>query len=114
MLNVFTVGCSDSEVYSGDWRTENYVIVTLLGVIAFLIFLGTIVDIREINSKHVGYQIVKAFSLRENIKFIFDVPTRGGSGRFDCLEGMRSLRKFTVHFILFHFNQFEKFLILRK
>ena len=93
----FEVGCSDSEVYSGEWRTENYIVVTLLGIIAFFILLGTALDAYEKETKKtMGYQIVKAFSLKENLKFIFAVPATGGSGRFDCLEGMRSLRQFSL------------------
>ena len=91
------MGCSDDYVYSGEWRTENYIVVTLLGIIAFFILLGTIIDIYKMDKKEsLGYEIVAAFSLKENLKFIFDVPVARGSGRFDSLEGMRSLReKFT-------------------
>lgn len=91
------VGCSDNDVYSGEWKTENYIVVTLLGIIAFFILLGTALDTNSKDKRqNVGYQIVKAFSLKENLKFIFDVPVAGGSGRFDCLEGMRSLREMFI------------------
>ena len=87
-----SVGCSDRDIYSGTWKAENYVVVTILAVIGFFILLGTVLDVKEISSQHTGYQIMKAFSLKENIKFVFESPAaKGGSGRFECLEGMRSI-----------------------
>ena len=89
-----SVGCSDRDIYSGAWNLENYVVVSLLATIGVFILLGTLLDYNEINSKthNTGYQIMKAFSLRENIKFVFESPAaKGGSGRFECLEGMRSI-----------------------
>ena len=89
-----SVGCSDSAVYSGEWKIENYIVVSLLGVIAALILVGTLLDCQGTKERDgIWYQIVKAFSLKENIKFIFQTPKKGGSGRFECLEGMRSIRK---------------------
>ena len=80
------VGCSDDEIYSGAWRSENYVVVTLLSAIGFCILLTTALDVQGNSS-----QFVKAFSLKENLKFVFAAPDSGASGRFGCLEGMRSL-----------------------
>ena len=81
------VGCSDDEIYTGAWRPENYVVMTVLGLIAVSILLTTGLDIQG-NSD----QFVKAFSLKENLKVVFAAPdSSGASGRFGCLEGMRSL-----------------------
>ena len=80
------VGCSDDEIYTGAWRPENYIVITLLTLIALTILLTTGLDIQGNSS-----QFVKAFSLQENIKFVFAAPDSGASGRFGCLEGMRSL-----------------------
>ena len=85
----WAVGCSDDEVYSGQWRVENYVVVTLLSIIAACILLGTALDLYD--NKPTDHQIIKAFSLAENLKFVFSAPPPGGSNRFGCLEGMRSL-----------------------
>ena len=108
------MGCSDDYVYSGEWRTENYIVVTLLGIIAFFILLGTAMDTYEKDKRqNMGYQIVKAFSLKENLKFIFNVPAAGGSGRFDCLEGMRSLREKFSFFSKFRYSYRNRKLSMR-
>ena len=65
------------------------VLVTLLSIIAASILLGTVVDLYD--NKPTDHQIIKAFSLAENLKFVFSAPPPGGSSRFGCLEGMRSL-----------------------
>ena len=83
------VGCSDDEIYSGHWKVENYIVVTLLSIIAACIFLGTAVDLYD--NKTTDHPIIRAFSLVENLKFVFEAPPPGGSSRFGCLEGMRSL-----------------------
>ena len=58
------------------------------------ILLGTAIDTYEMDKKlSLGYEIVAAFSLKENLKYIFDVPVAGGLGRVDFLDGMRSLRE---------------------
>ena len=95
------IGCSDDESYSGQWRPENYIIVTLFIIIALLIMLGTATDLFEKNvyigdpqenQKHgLGYEMLKSFSLVENLRLIFSVSGKGGAQRFGCLEGMRSL-----------------------
>ena len=95
------IGCSDSEAYSGQWKAENYVIVTLFSIIAFLILLGTAADLLEKNiyigepeerkKSGLAYQMLKSFSLVENLSFIFAVSGKAGAQRFGCLEGMRSL-----------------------
>ena len=86
-----SVGCSDSETYSGDLDSANIAIISVLAVIGALILVGTALDLRGNNDPSTFYQIIKAFSLRENIKFVFEAPAKGGSARFGCLEGMRSL-----------------------
>ena len=89
-LNVdMAVGCSDDEIYSGHWKVENYIVVTLLSIIAACIFLGTAVDLHD--NKTTDHPIIRAFSLVENLKFVFEAPPPGGSSRLGCLEGMRSL-----------------------
>ena len=95
------IGCSDAEIYSGHWKAENYIIVTVFSIIAFLILLGTAVDLFEKNvyigdpvekkRPGLGYQMLKSFSLVENLRFIFSVSGKGGAQRFGCLEGMRSM-----------------------
>ena len=108
------MGCSDSEVYSGEWRTENYIVITVLGIIAFFILLGTIIDTYKMDKKQsLGHEIVAAFSLKENLKFIFDVPVTGGSGRVDCLEGMRSLREKFSFFSKFRYSYRNRKLSMR-
>ena len=93
-----SVGCSDDQVYKGHWDEANYIIVSLLAVIGTFILVGTILDLylhHHNNNKksdiNVGYQILLAFSLIENTKFVFAAPGKGESARFGCLEGMRSL-----------------------
>ena len=39
-----TPGCSDDDKYSAHWKPENYVVVTLLGIIGFLVIAGTVAD----------------------------------------------------------------------
>ena len=95
------IGCSDAEIYSGHWKAENYIIVTLFTIIALLILMGTAVDLFEKNvyighpeekkRPGLGYEMLRSFSLVENLRFIFSVSGKGGAQRFGCLEGMRSL-----------------------
>ena len=86
-----SVGCSDSETYSGDLDSANIAIISVLSIIAAFILVGTAMDLQGNQNPSILYQIMKAFSLRENIKFVFEAPAKGGSARFGCLEGMRSL-----------------------
>ena len=86
-----SVGCSDSQPYSGDLDSANIAIISVLSIIAAFILVGTAMDLQGNQNPSILYQIMKAFSLRENIKFVFEAPAKGGSARFGCLEGMRSL-----------------------
>ena len=86
-----SVGCSDSEPYSGELGPANIAVISVLAIIAALILVGTVLDVRGNKNPAVSYQLIKAFSLWENIKFVFEAPAKGSSARFGCLEGMRSL-----------------------
>ena len=86
-----SVGCSDSKAYSGEFSTAHIAVISVLAIIGALILVGTAMDLRDDKNPAVFYQILTAFSLRENIKFVFESPAKGGSARFGCLEGMRSL-----------------------
>ena len=104
---VTAVGCTDD--YTGDWRVENYVMVTVLGMIALLTLAGTGADIYQAHpyvdkplqdqtkqqNTGLGTEIIRSFSLVQNIKFIFQTPA-GSSARLSCLEGLRSLSMFWV------------------
>ena len=91
-INRASVGCSDDDVYSGEWQSANYIVVTILGIIAVLILIGTVMEMYQDSNNNNGlaYQMLVAFSLKENIRFVFEVP-KGAGARFGCLEGMRSL-----------------------
>ena len=94
------VGCTDD--YSDHWRPESYVMVVVLVIIGVCILVGTILDIYQTNQfldkpldakkkpSGLASDIIKSFSLVQNIKFIFQKPS-GSSQRLGCLEGMRSM-----------------------
>ena len=86
-----SVGCSDSEPYNGELDSANIAVISVLAIIAVLTLVGTGMDVYGKKSPTIFYQIMTAFSLRENIKFVFEAPAKGNSARFGCLEGMRSL-----------------------
>ena len=86
-----SVGCSDSEPYSGELDSANIAVISVLAIIAALTLVGTGMDVYGNKNPAIFYQIMTAFSLRENIKFVFEAPAKGNSARFGCLEGMRSL-----------------------
>ena len=78
------IGCSDDERHSGNWKAENYVMVTILSIIGFLVFAGTTMEM-AIRSPYVdstldlsstpglGSKLLLAFSLISNLEFIFKV-----------------------------------------
>ena len=87
------VGCTDD--YSDTWRPESYVMLVVLLIIGVFILIGTIMDIYQTNQwldkpSGLAGDIIKSFSLVQNIKFIFQKPS-GSSQRLGCLEGMRSM-----------------------
>ena len=101
---VTAVGCTND--YGGDWRVESYVMVTVLVVIALLTLAGTGADIYQAHpyidkplqdqtKRGLGAEIIRSFSLVQNVKFIFQTPA-GSSARLSCLEGLRSLSMFWV------------------
>ena len=83
-VQMAAIGCSDDERHSGNWKAENYVMVTLLSIIGFLVFVGTTMEI-AIRSPYVdssldkssppglGSKLLMAFSLVSNLEFIFKV-----------------------------------------
>ena len=83
-VQLSAIGCSDDERHSGNWKAENYVMVTLLSIIGFLVFAGTTMEI-AIRSPYVdssldmssppglGSKLLMAFSLVSNLEFIFKV-----------------------------------------
>ena len=100
-FRVTNVGCSED--YSGHWRPENYVMVTVLVIIGVFILLGTVMEIYQAQqtldkpledakkkTSGLASDIIKSFSLIQNTKFIFQKPS-SSSQRLGCLEGMRSM-----------------------
>ena len=111
-----SVGCSNDERYSEEWKAENYIMITLISVIgikylivlrissfyfinisAFFILVGTFLE-HKIREDHkvkrkpgMGIQILTSFSLVSNMDFIFKVNGGKKGQRFDCLEGMRAI-----------------------
>ena len=97
-----SVGCTDD--YGGSWRGENYLMVTVLALIAVLTLSGTAADIYQTHQyidkpvkdeaaqepPGLASEMLRSFSLIQNMKFIFQKPS-GSSQRLSCLEGMRSL-----------------------
>jgi len=96
-VHLSSVGCSNDERYSEDWKAENYIMVTLLSVIGLFILVGTFVEHKsrqehEEKRKHgLGFKILTSFSLISNMEFIFKVSDGKKGQRFDCLEGMRAI-----------------------
>ena len=102
MNQMAAVGCTDDQTYSEEWKGENYAMVTILSVIGFLVLIGTAVEGVEKQSsasslpsknekESIGFKLLKSFSLISNMEFIFKVGNQKGSGRLDCLEGMRAI-----------------------
>ena len=93
------IGCSGDERHSGDWSSDNVTAVAVFSVVGFFIVVGTLVDTISKESKLIGdkipegllIKILKAFSLTSNLEFIFKHVDKKGSGRLDCLEGMRAI-----------------------
>ena len=95
------VGCSDDARYSGQWKAENYVMVTVLAIIGALILVGTLMEAVDRSpyidsslapaTSSLAHRMLTSFSLIGNLEFIFKVPDKKGSGRLDCLEGMRAM-----------------------
>ena len=83
-VQMSAIGCSDDERHSGNWKAENYVMVTLLSIIGFLVLVGTTMEI-AIRSPYIdsslekssppglGSKLLMAFSLISNLEFIFKV-----------------------------------------
>ena len=83
-VQLSAIGCSDDERHSGNWKAENYAMVTILSVIGFLVLVGTTMEI-VIRSPYVdssldlssppglGSKLLLAFSLISNLEFIFKV-----------------------------------------
>ena len=102
-MNYFrTTGCTDDEKHGNTWKSENYVVASLLGVIVFLILVGTLIDVmrgnedvitKDDSNKKAGimYQLITAFSLYSNLEFIFQQNNQKGTNRLDCLDGIRSI-----------------------
>ena len=102
-LNCFrTTGCTDDKKHGNTWKSENYVVVSILSVIGFLILMGTLIDVMRRNedvitkdntNKKAGtvYQLITAFSLYSNLEFIFQQNNQKGTNRLDCLDGIRSI-----------------------
>ena len=83
-VQLSAIGCSDDERHSGNWKAENYVMVTILSIIGFLVFAGSTMEM-AIRSFYVdssldlssppglGSKLLMAFSLISNLEFIFKV-----------------------------------------
>ena len=66
-----TPGCSDDVKYSAHWKPENYVVVTLLGIIGFLVIAGTVADVLGWNdSERRNSELSRKISV-----FSFDIDT---------------------------------------
>ena len=96
-----TGGCSDDTKFRGEWRAENYIVITLLAAIGFLVIVGTAADILrrsdeerdslKTNRAGLGFQMLTSFSVVSNLEFIFQSPAKKGSNRLDCFDGLRAL-----------------------
>ena len=98
-------GCSDDENHRYDgWRDVSTAAITVLSLIAVLIWLGTILDTFERNrtmsmgainvkevSKGLGFKLLTSFSLVSNMEVIFQEPEKKGGNRLDCLDGIRAI-----------------------
>ena len=92
------VGCSNDDKHSGEWNSDNVTAVVVFSIVGFLIITGTIVEAVDQHTQVIGkssdgvlVKILKAFSLISNMEFIFKHVDKRGSGRLDCLEGMRAI-----------------------
>ena len=66
-----TPGCSDDVKYSAHWKPENYVVVTLLGIIGFLVIAGTVADVLGRNDSEMrNSELSRKISV-----FSFDIDT---------------------------------------
>ena len=66
-----TPGCSDDDKYSAHWKPENYVVVTLLGIIVFLVIAGTVADVLGRNDSEMrNSELSRKISV-----FSFDIDT---------------------------------------
>ena len=66
-----TPGCSDDDKYSAHWKPENYVVVTLLGIIGFLVIAGTVADVLGWNDSEMrNSELSRKISV-----FSFDIDT---------------------------------------
>ena len=66
-----TPGCSDDDKYSAHWKPENYVVVTLLGIIGFLVIAGTVADVLGRNDSEMrNSELSRKISV-----FSFDIDT---------------------------------------
>ena len=69
-----TPGCSDDVKYSAHWKPENYVVVTLLGIIGFLVIAGTVADVQGRNDSEMrNSELSRKISV-----FSFDIDTVDG------------------------------------
>ena len=69
-----TPGCSDDDKYSAHWKPENYVVVTLLGIIGFLVIAGTVADVLGRNDSEMrNSELSRKISV-----FSFDIDTVDG------------------------------------
>ena len=100
-INEDTGGCSDDAKFRGEWRAENYIVITLLAAIGLLVIVGTAADVLrrsdeerdslKTNRAGLGFQMLTSFSVVSNLEFIFQSPPKKGSNRLDCFDGMRAL-----------------------
>ena len=66
-----TPGCSDDDKHSAHWKPENYVVVTLLGIIGFLVIAGTVADVQGRNDSEMrNSELSRKISV-----FSFDIDT---------------------------------------
>ena len=90
-VQMSAIGCSDDERHSGNWKAENYVMVTLLSIIGFLVLVGTTMEmvirspyvdssLEKSSSPGFGSKLILAFSLISNLEFIFKVRANNQSG----------------------------------
>ena len=113
-VQLSAIGCSDDERHSGNWKAENYVMVTILSIIGFLVFAGTTMEM-AIRSPYVdssldlssppglGSKLLMAFSLISNLEFVFKVLVNNLTFSFQvshfvsrCQRPKRAVRGWTV------------------
>ena len=92
-----TFGTSESFCYKSEDKTHardpteglDLFIIVILGLIGFLICIGTLIELSRDREKKdgVAMQLIKSFSLVSNTASL--LATKSGSGHLDSMNGMK-------------------------